>query len=68
MRKALLIGTLFFVVIMTSGCSFLAPNISKAQTEKEQLEAEKEQTEVQKQQTIELKRIADALETIANKE
>ena len=48
------------VCVMLSGCDVVAPNISKAKTEKQQLKEIKTQNEY-------YERIANALEKMANK-
>ena len=71
------ITVLVFVIVMTvalTGCSVVAPNVSKAKSEMAQLEEVKEQTrlmaeqnQIMAEQTHQLARIANALESITRR-
>ena len=55
------------VIVLISGCSFIAPSVSKALTEKEQSEMLKQEVALLKEQNAKLERIAIALEILAKK-
>jgi hypothetical protein len=58
MKKVIVIISIVGVMLTSSGCSFISPSISKAQSEIRQ-------EQLFEQQNIELKRIADALELMS---
>jgi uncharacterized protein YceK len=49
-------------LVLLSGCSFVAPDISKAQSEQRQLKESETQTKLLDAQLVQLTRIANALE------
>lgn len=51
-----------FVILFGVGCDVVAPDVSKAQSEKEQLKVQKEALQIEREQLHEMRRIADALE------
>lgn len=70
-NKQFKIPLLIICILLLAGCGILtdvfAPGTSKAITEKQQLTEQLRQTQLQQDQLLQLQRIADALEKIANK-
>lgn len=61
--------TLLFAIFLVNSCSnpYVAPETSKAISERDQIELLKKQNELLQQQNLQLERIAKSLEKISNK-